>query len=91
MKKIACICSIVAFVFVFVFAMVSCNKECVCSKKTTTYSDTLAADSTRPIVSQQEVLFHGGNIYDKKECSALNGETKSPTEKVIINCSMKKK
>lgn len=90
MKKIICIC----FALAFVVTMISCNKECVC-KKNVSYLEstdtTVVADSTT--VNIDSIMYHAGNIYDKKECEYLNVSDTSTTDNAIttLTCTMEKK
>lgn len=92
MKKILCIC----FALAFVVTMISCNKECVC-KKSVSYletSDTTVVDSTSTTTTNiDSLMFHAGNIYDKKECEYLNisDTTFSDHSVTTLTCSMEKK
>lgn len=97
MKKILCIC----FALAFVVTMISCNKECVCKKSVsyletsdTTVVDTTAVDSTSITTTNiDSIMFHAGNIYDKKECEYLNvsDTTFSDHSVTTLTCSMEKK
>ncbi len=84
MKKIICLCMSLAFVAVM---MISCNKECVCTKTITTSAlvDSVVTPTTKTDV------YHGGNIYDKRECEALNGSDSTSTEVVSFTCAWEKK
>lgn len=91
MKKILCIC----FALAFVVTMISCNKECVC-KKSVSYletSDTTVVDTTSTATNIDSIMFHAGNIYDKKECEYLNisDTTFSDHSVTTLTCSMEKK
>ncbi|MCQ2279886.1 MAG: hypothetical protein MJZ49_03665 [Bacteroidales bacterium] len=91
MKKILCIC----FALAFVVTMISCNKECVC-KKSVSYletSDTTVVDTTSTTTNIDSLMFHAGNIYDKKECEYLNiSDTAFSDHSVTtLTCSMEKK
>lgn len=91
MKKILCIC----FALDFVVTMISCNKECVC-KKSVSYletSDTTVVDTTSTATNIDSIMFHAGNIYDKKECEYLNisDTTFSDHSVTTLTCSMEKK
>jgi len=98
MKKIVCICMAVACIAIMVS---SCNKECVCKKNVTyltTTDTTTVADSTTMTDSTQasttnidSIMYHAGNIYDKKECEYLNVSDTTSLQIVSLTCSMEKK
>ena len=98
MKKIICLCLSLAFVAAM---MISCNKECVCTRSVTTYTTTVDttynADSTITVTptstpsGSSEEYYHGGNIYDKQECEDLNGSDTTSTQVTSFTCSWEKK
>ena len=98
MKKIICLCLSLAFVAAM---MISCNKECVCTRSVTSYTSTMDttynADSTMTVNYTQtpsgttEEYYHGGNIYDKQECEDLNGSDTTSTQVTSFTCSWEKK
>ena len=81
--------------------MISCNKECVCTRSVTTYTittDTTATtDSTATVTptttssTTSEHIYHGGNIYDKQECEDLNGSDTTSTQVTSFTCTWEKK
>jgi len=98
MKKIICLCLSLAFVAAM---MISCNKECVCTRSVTSYTTTMDttynADSTITVTPSStpsgtsEWYYHGGNIYDKQECEDLNGSDTTSTQVTSFTCSWEKK
>ncbi|MBQ7490919.1 MAG: hypothetical protein IJT51_10445 [Bacteroidales bacterium] len=98
MKKIICLCLSLAFVAAM---MISCNKECVCTRSVTTLTPTMDttynADSTITVTpsttatEQDPQYYHGGNIYDKQECEDLNGTDTTSTQITSFTCSWEKK
>ena len=97
MKKIICLCLSLAFVAAMI---VSCNKECVCTRSVTTFTnttDTTATSDTTVEVTPTttstttEEYYHGGNIYDKQECEDLNGSDTTSTQVTSFTCTWEKK
>ena len=98
MKKIICLCLSLAFVAA---VMISCNKECVCTRSVTTFTTTMDttynADSTITVTptstpsGSNEEYYHGGNIYDKQECEDLNGTDTTSTQVTSFTCTWEKK
>ena len=91
MKKIICLCLSLAFVAAM---MISCNKECVCTRSITpvsTTDTTATTDSTQSSNTGTTEYYHGGNIYDKQECEYLNGADTTATEITSFTCSWEKK
>ena len=99
MKKIICIIFSLAFVAAM---MISCNKECVCTRSVTNYTTTTdttfnATDSTYTVNATDSVTssslhyYHGGNIYDKQECEELNGSDTTSTSVTSFTCTWEKK
>lgn len=90
MKKIICLCLSLAFVAAM---MISCNKECVCTRSVTTFTPTVDTTTNQPdtIATTAEEYYHGGNIYDKQECEELNGADTTSTVITSFTCSWEKK
>lgn len=98
MKKVICLFLSLAFVAAM---MISCNKECVCTRSVTTYTTTIdtvydadsvmTTDLTQTPAGTSEEYYHGGNIYDKQECEDLNGSDTTSTQVTSFSCSWEKK